>query len=649
MRLVFLTSLAQCHGIYEREAGHFDWKLSFIGVPVAGGSNPRIEGGIIVSTESCIVSTIAISSGDVVWKSKICASPSKVIAFHAFISGDIVVKTSNDVVVLDAENGARKWSLPMRESLSSVVLCDEGARVKFLSASSELVVHASDGSPAAGAHSCVVPRISSVPFPLVLDNEYELVVDAGHVFACLQRGEVLWSREEALASVSDVTIVSRPKVEKIMTSSGKEQLRDLEWLMGEQRRAVLLSRKARRLVFVDISTGKVVSGLTLPFSKKPIGLMRKRLNDGLVELVSLGTVDPWAGAWEEVTDYEGEAGLANVEYEVDESVGEITGKSASAGNTLWRVSLKNRIVKVVEPSHSELGNVPVLVKGDASVVFKYMNPNLLVVVSERKPGGVGGIIISAFDSVTGALVHQTVVPSASSEPELLFFVQSDNWIVGHYWNRENGRFEIIAIDLYEKRQDMGFYAAATGKASPVIESAYQLPTDPIPLVQQLVFPLGPVTAVAVTGTSAGISPKQVLFATHSGIYAIRKDSWLNPRRPHVKISLPERLALAEDENLPPYTPLLPVHAGEFVSHKHVIEFVWKMLTVPTHLESTCLAFAVGESEIFVAPIYPGSAPYDVLSPFFNFYLLASSVALVALSVIVTSVLADRKQLYNKWK
>ena len=648
MRLVFLTLLAQCRGIYEREAGHFDWKLSFIGAPVAGGLNPRIEGGIIVSTEGCIVSTVALSSGDVVWKSKVCASPSKVLGFYAFGSGDLVVKTSNEAVVLDAENGARKWSLPMRESLSSVVLCDEGARVKFLSPSSEFVVHASDGSPAAGAHSCAVPRISSVPFPLVLNNEYELVVDAGHVFACLQRGEVLWSREEALASVSDVTIVSKPKVEKISSSSEKEQLRDLEWLMGEPRRAVLLSRKARRFVIVDISTGKVVSGITLPISKKPIGLMRKRLNDGLVELVSLGTVDPWTGVWEEVRTNEEEGGLANVEYEVDESAGEITGKSSSAGNTLWRVNLKNRIVKVVEPSNSELGNVPVLVKGDASVVFKYMNPNLLVVVSERKPGG-GGIFISALDSVTGALVHQTVVPSASSEPKLLFFVQSDNWIVGHYWNRENGRFEIIAIDLYEKRQDKGFYAAATGKASPVIESAYQLPTDPIPLVQQFVFPLGPVTAVAVTGTSAGISPKQVLFATLSGVYAIRKDSWLNPRRPHAKISLPERLALAGDESLPPYTPLLPMHAGEFVSHKHVIEFVWKILTVPTHLESTCLAFAVGESEIFVAPIYPGSAPYDVLSPFFNFYLLAVSVAVVALSVIVTSVLADRKQLYNKWK
>lgn len=648
MRLISLVLISVCRSIYEREVGHFDWKLSLIGKPLAGSFNPKIDDGIIVSTEIGIVSTLTLRSGEILWKSRAFQSSNRIVGFLVLPSGDIVVRSSNEIVLLDSFDGSRKWTLVAKE-VTSVQLCDEGTRMKLLP--DENVVHAADGSPAAGSHGCVGPKSSSIEFPLSFDD-YEIRADAGHVFECLKKGKQLWTREEALASVSSMEVVSRAKT----TSTSTDPTRDLEWLMGDSKRAVLFSPRAQRLLFVDVSTGKVVKALD-NFSSKVFEI-RKRF-DGKIELldkkrVPVGAIDPWTGLPASVDQSINTVqAQANVYYEIKEESGEVYGRRSQNSKILWRINLRGAILHVIRPSHSELENVPVLVKGDSSIVFKYMNPNLLILISERMgaSGDSDGIVVSALDSVTGALVHQTVVPGASRDKDKLHFVQCDNWIVGHYWSGEFNRFEVIAIDLFDNRPDPGFVAAATGAAGPAVDSAYQLPVDPVALVQQFVFPLGPVTAVAVTGTLQGISPRQVLFATTSGIFAIRKDTWLNPRRPHARVVLPERLALVGDEasSLPPYVAVLPVNPTDFVSHMHVIEKIKKVITVPTHLESTCLAFALGDSEIFAAPVYPGDAPYDVLSPYFNYWLLGISVATVAVSVMATSVLASRKQLYIDWK
>ena len=88
---------------------------------------------------------------------------------------------------------------------------------------------------------------------------------------------------------------------------------------------------------------------------------------------------------------------------------------------------------------------------------------------------------------------------------------------------------------------------------------------------------------------------------------------------------------------------------DFVSHAHIIENVSVIASTPTHLESTSIVIAFSAGSVFSSPVYLGTAPYDVLSPFFNYWLLYVSVAVVTGGVLVTSVLARRADLYNKWK
>ena len=81
---------------------------------------------------------------------------------------------------------------------------------------------------------------------------------------------------------------------------------------------------------------------------------------------------------------------------------------------------------------------------------------------------------------------------------------------------------------------------------------------------------------------------------------------------------------------------------------NVIEDVQKILTFPTHLESTSIVVTVGK-DWYCVPVYVGNAPYDVLSPFFNYWLLYVSVSFVLMAVAVTSVMARKKALFNTWK
>jgi hypothetical protein len=106
--------------------------------------------------------------------------------------------------------------------------------------------------------------------------------------------------------------------------------------------------------------------------------------------------------------------------------------------------------------------------------------------------------------------------------------------------------------------------------------------------------------------------------------------------------------VTSEESLPPYAAVLPVVATDLVAHVHVLSNIRRIVAVPTHLESTSLIAAFGD-DIFVAPVVFGNAPYDVLSPFFNYWLLFVSLGVVVAATAVTSVLATRKELYDKWK
>lgn len=614
--------------IYEKEAGHYDWQHLVFGDPLGWVRATSMKHGILVGTKDGRISLLDSISGKLEWKNSVSTAP--IISVVDSQAGVVIVVSADATVSgFDIRHGALLWSGNYGD-VQSVSTCDARGVVQLQPIGKH--VHVRDGSPSEVSTSCGSPaRFSSAP--LIVEG-VSVSVNPNLQIVAERDGKRVWTREECISFSDDVVVVR-------INPNAKVGKHDLSWLIGGYKAAVILSKRFHRLVVVDVVSSKVIGSLDVDPSVSSLKTSGDRVHLMSAADITLSTLDVTT-----MTIYPGaEKTKPDRFYRVDDESGDIEGQLGDS--IAWNIKLGSPVLAVIEQSHKEYGNVPVLVKGDASVVFKYMNPNLVTVITKLNEG----ITVWAFDSVTGFIVVQILIEGASYDPKTFHFVSCDNWIVGHYYSTNFERFEVIAIDLYDKREDKGFYAAAMGHAANSnAASAYELTQDVLIVHQQYVFPLGAISSIAVTATEKGVTPRQIIFATQTGILAVRKDTWLNPRRSGPGISIPERLAVVGDEALPPYTPILPIIATDFVSHARVLQYpITKMVSVPTHLESTSILLAMGPGDLFVAPIYIGNAPYDVLSPFFNYWLLYVSLAAVVTAVAVTAIMAKRKDLYNKWK
>lgn len=317
---------------------------------------------------------------------------------------------------------------------------------------------------------------------------------------------------------------------------------------------------------------------------------------------------------------------------------------------LWNLelaSLGEKILATATPEHREWDHVPVHIKGDASILFKYINPNLLSLVSEDPKGNLN---LYALDAVTGHVLHQSSIAGGTGPVHM---VACDNWVVVHYRNAKRTRFEILVTEFFQPRSDDGPWEILfPGKQANHTKSAHQLDM-PVPLQQTYIFPAG-VTSMGVSATLKGITPRSILMAlTTDHIFRISKDI-LNPRRPFAPGTAPEdikplakQFAPTKDEPLMPYASMIPLKSTEVMNYYHALGKVTGIVSSPTALESTSLVFSFG-LDLFFMPVQTAKA-YDVLSPGFNYLLLYGSVGSVVLVFVVTSVWAQRRALQDRWK
>jgi len=313
---------------------------------------------------------------------------------------------------------------------------------------------------------------------------------------------------------------------------------------------------------------------------------------------------------------------------------------------IWNMefgSLGEKILTAATPQHRQWDHVPVHIKGDASILYKYINPNMLGVVSEDK----AGLNLYVMDAVTGHLIHQSQVFGAASPVHL---IACDNWVAMHYRNPKKTRFEILMTEFFQNKADDGPWEILFGKQGAHSRSAHHL-ERPVPLQQTYILPAG-ISAMGVTATLKGITPRSILLAMSTDhLTRISKDV-LNPRRPYpaaapTKGKLPSQFAPSKDEPLPPYNPMIPLKQTEMLNYYHALSRVTGIASSPTALESTSLVFAYG-LDLFFIPVQSAKG-FDVLSPGFNYILLYGSVGLVFVIWVVSSFLAQRKALQDRWK
>ncbi|XP_039489830.1 ER membrane protein complex subunit 1 isoform X1 [Drosophila santomea] len=268
------------------------------------------------------------------------------------------------------------------------------------------------------------------------------------------------------------------------------------------------------------------------------------------------------------------------------------------------------------------------VLGDRSVLYKYINPNLVAFVTQA-PDSTHKSVLNLYlvDVVSGSVVF-TMTHRKVRAP--LSIVHSENWLAYSYFNEKLRRTEITTIELYEGKT----------QANSSVWSSLQAP--PMPLVERQSYILPTIVeALRETITERGITNKHVLIGTASGSIVEMPWHMLDPRRPIASTTQ------GREEGAIPYIPELPLPTESHINYNQTVARLRNIYTAPSGLESTCLVVATG-LDLFVTRVAP-SKTFDLLKEDFDYILI--SIVLVALTSgsLIVKHLASRKLLKQAWK
>ncbi|XP_034117665.1 ER membrane protein complex subunit 1 isoform X1 [Drosophila albomicans] len=309
-----------------------------------------------------------------------------------------------------------------------------------------------------------------------------------------------------------------------------------------------------------------------------------------------------------------------------------------AGNDLtctpiWNVRLgghnsEQHIIGVASKNPIEHVHSQGRVLGDRSVLYKYINPNLVAFVTQA-PDATHKSVLNLYliDVVSGSVIfsmtHRKVRPP-------LHIVHSENWLAYSYFNDKVRRTEITTIELYE----------GNAQANNSVWSSLQAPSMPLVERQSYIIPTI-VEALRETITERGITNKHVLIGTASG--GIVEMSWhlLDPRRP---ISSTTQ---GREEGAIPYIPELPLPTENHINYNQTIARLRNIYTAPSGLESTCLVVATG-LDLFVTRVAP-SKTFDILKEDFDYILISIVLVVLTSGSLIVRHLASRKLLKQAWK
>ncbi|KAI8627881.1 DUF1620-domain-containing protein [Xylariaceae sp. FL1651] len=310
----------------------------------------------------------------------------------------------------------------------------------------------------------------------------------------------------------------------------------------------------------------------------------------------------------------------------------------------------HRIINIA--GHSQHDSIASIgrVLGDRTVMYKYLNPNTIVVAAIDDKASVLSVFL--LETVSGQVLTSSTYEGVDSNKDISCVI-AENWFSCTYYGQYQVRdteaqnlkgYQVVISDLYESElaNDRGVLGDAANFSSldPV-----DVPTGPaLPSVVSKNFILsGPITPLAVTQTRQGIAIRQLLAympESHSIIGLPRM--LLEPRRPVGRDPTPAEL----EEGLSRYVPAIELDPRMTVTHSRDVVGVKEIITTPAILESTCLVFAYG-IDIFGTRVAPSQA-FDLLDKGFNKVALLGTVLALFAGVLVMGPMVRKKQINMRW-
>ena len=329
-----------------------------------------------------------------------------------------------------------------------------------------------------------------------------------------------------------------------------------------------------------------------------------------------------------------------VSYELVD--GELKGflRNQKASDPIWEFVPPNgeRIVGVtarpVKDPVASIGKV----LGDRRVLYKYLNPNLVLVTTILDTPQTASVYL--LDSASGNLLYAAAhshvdisrtIPSALSENWFSYSITLDS----SFENPSRG-YQLVVAELFESSipDDRGPLGAATNSSSIQPSTASDDAAKPYVVSQTYHIP-EEISHMAVTQTRQGITSRQLLITLpeSNSIVGIPRHV-IDPRRPVGR----DPTAAEVSEGLTKYSPVIQFDPKWYLNHKMELFGVKKITTSPALLESTSLVFAYG-LDIFGTRVAPSFA-FDMLGKGFNKLQMLATVAALGVGVLFVAPLVS---------
>ena len=265
------------------------------------------------------------------------------------------------------------------------------------------------------------------------------------------------------------------------------------------------------------------------------------------------------------------------------------------------------------------------VLADRSVLYKYLNRNLMAVVTSTPAKAVFTVYV--VDSVSGRVIATAEHRKASSGG-CQQLVLAENWLVYAYFNEKLRRVEIASMEFFEGKEQHNATA---------FSSIHHSPLPPMVETQSFIFP-SYVSTLASTVTEKGITARHVLIGLPSGHVLDLPRAFLDPRR---------SIHPNREEALIPYVPELPMPMEALINYNETVSRIRAIECAPSALESTSLVLVRG-LDIFWTRVTP-SRPFDVLKEDFDYFLIIVVLAALVGGSYIGKKMAARKSLAQAWK
>ena len=295
--------------------------------------------------------------------------------------------------------------------------------------------------------------------------------------------------------------------------------------------------------------------------------------------------------------------------------------------------------------------------GDRNVLYKYLNPNILLVSAVDAKTLTATFYI--LDSTSGAVIHSVIHPGVDiSRP--IASTLSENWFAYSLFSETSAfsqersqidqekvkGYQLVVSELYESPHpnDRGPLGSSPNSSSVYPTSAGEDDTIETPhVISQTYLIPGPISHMSVTSTLQGITPRSLLCVLPdlNAIISIPR-AIIEPRRPVGR----DPTSAEIEEGFFRHSPILDFESKWILNHKRDLMSVTDIITSPSLLESTSLVFAFGEIDLFLSRSAP-IGTFDLLGKGFNKLQLILTVVALAIGTTLVAPFVSKPHIFRR--